>query len=330
MLLKVRDRTDQGIRRTVDLKALEVFVRLCETRNMTQVGRELGVTQSAVSHIVRQMEKELGVQLVERSTRPLAITAAGDLLRKHAERLLGEAEMIESLVRSSGSEAVPFIALGLLDSLAATVGPPLVKGLSRHAKELSTMSANATRLREALVKRQLNMIVTCGEIEDVEGLTHHRLLREPFLLMMGPKTAQRCEGMALDQLAQKAPFVRPSSTSMTGMMIEQHLRRLKIKIPSRFEFDTADVLLATLAADFGWTIMPTMALMHMVHTPHQIVARSLPGLSLSRNLTLVVRDSEIRGIAETATGLTRDIVRTLVPRSLEAIDPQLLDAIEFY
>ena len=74
------------------LSALEAFVRLCELGSFSAVARDLRVRQSTVSKWIASLEDTLSVQLVQRSTRRLRITAAGEILLEDARAILASYE----------------------------------------------------------------------------------------------------------------------------------------------------------------------------------------------------------------------------------------------
>lgn len=79
---------------------LVVFTRVVEERSFTAAARRLGVTQSAVSQIVKRLEGELGIRLLSRSTRSLAPTAAGERLLDTLAPVIAEIEAeLEDLER---------------------------------------------------------------------------------------------------------------------------------------------------------------------------------------------------------------------------------------
>ena len=65
----------------IDMHAVQVFVAVAEEGSMSSAATKLGISQSGVSQIIRQLEEELGVVLVNRTTRPLALTPFGIALR---------------------------------------------------------------------------------------------------------------------------------------------------------------------------------------------------------------------------------------------------------
>lgn len=76
----------------IDLNELQFFVRICEARSVTSAAQRLGVPKSSVSRALTRLEKRLGVRLIERTTRSMALTEAGELYLERCMRMLDEAE----------------------------------------------------------------------------------------------------------------------------------------------------------------------------------------------------------------------------------------------
>jgi DNA-binding transcriptional LysR family regulator len=75
----------------VTLRQLQAFTGVYRTRSITRAARELGITQSAASLLIQQLEAQLGVKLFDRSTRSVQPTLAADEAVHAAERMLGDA-----------------------------------------------------------------------------------------------------------------------------------------------------------------------------------------------------------------------------------------------
>src|ERR1700759_2060725 len=90
----------------VDLRALQAFVAVCETRSMTEAARVLGVTQSAVSQLIASLEREQGVSLFDRDFRPVRPNAAGKILFEQAGALLEHAQAVALNVRAAAKTGV--------------------------------------------------------------------------------------------------------------------------------------------------------------------------------------------------------------------------------
>jgi len=77
------------------LGSLNAFVQAAEARSFTVAGRQLGVSSSAIGKAVARMEKRLGVRLLHRSTRSIALTAEGALFLERCRRIFSEIEAAE-------------------------------------------------------------------------------------------------------------------------------------------------------------------------------------------------------------------------------------------
>lgn len=83
-----------------DLRRLRAFHAVAETGSFSAAGLELGYAQSVVSHHVAALERELGLTLINRATRPVSVTDAGARLARHAESVLGHVAAAEDELRA--------------------------------------------------------------------------------------------------------------------------------------------------------------------------------------------------------------------------------------
>ena len=74
----------------IDSRQLSAFVTLARAGSFTLAAQELNLTQSAVSHTMKALERDVGCRLLERVNRRVTLTPAGEQLREHAERILAE------------------------------------------------------------------------------------------------------------------------------------------------------------------------------------------------------------------------------------------------
>lgn len=278
----------------LDLRALDIFVTVVEAGGMTAASQQKGITQSAVSQAVSGLEKKMGVQLMDRSVRPPALTPAGRTLFERARSLIDTARETSFMVRAHQQRSLPRLNVGMVDSFGITVGPHLVRELSDEALEWSVWSGLTKLHVKRLFTREVDVIITEGSVDTEERIISRRLLKEPFVLAL-PKSY---EGPLdnLRELAKEIPLVRYSSRSLTGINIESHLRRLGVEVGRKFEFDTADATLAMVGVGIGWAITTPLCLLQAkAHLPN-IRCEPLPGPSFSRSLMLATRRHELESL----------------------------------
>ena len=115
----------------IDLRRLHVFRAVATQRSFSAAASALNYTQSSVSQHVTNLERELGVTLLDRGARPVRLTDAGEIVLDHAEDLLGRAATIErELAGLAGGEAGT-LRLGGFFTAWATFMPAAVAAYSR-------------------------------------------------------------------------------------------------------------------------------------------------------------------------------------------------------
>jgi DNA-binding transcriptional LysR family regulator len=119
-----------------DLSALSVFLTVAEEHSFTKAAKRLGVSPSAISHSMRELEEEIGVRLLSRTTRSVALTDAGEHLRTRLHPAFNE--IGEALGQVSGLRNKPAGRVRLLvPRLAAnTVLAPKLGQFARDYPEI--------------------------------------------------------------------------------------------------------------------------------------------------------------------------------------------------
>src|ERR1700712_4187567 len=162
-----------------DLRALEVFLALCETRTMVAAARRLGLTQPAVSQIIGELETRIGVMLFDRLMRPLALTPSGLVLRDRAVFLLSEARQIGPLLRQGSDTRLLLVRIGLVDSLQRAALPALAADLAERATQAIFLSGLTPSHSTALLTRQIDLSLGVDDLADIQGLERWPLVEEP-------------------------------------------------------------------------------------------------------------------------------------------------------
>src|SRR5947209_2111406 len=101
----------------MQFEALKVFCDVARLRNISQAATVNGLTQSAVSHIVRQLEKHLEVELIDRSTRPLQLTDPGKVYYDGCKGLLEQFGALEASVRNAQDQFAASVRVAAIYSV---------------------------------------------------------------------------------------------------------------------------------------------------------------------------------------------------------------------
>jgi DNA-binding transcriptional LysR family regulator len=110
----------------MEIRPLQSFIALAEEGQFTAAARKLNIVQSGLSVTIKEMEQELGVQLVNRTTRNLSLTHAGELFLEYARSSLATLNDGMQAVRSQDGVVRGRLHLGILQSLGPYVDLPAV------------------------------------------------------------------------------------------------------------------------------------------------------------------------------------------------------------
>ncbi|MGU7770408.1 LysR family transcriptional regulator [Burkholderia sp. MR1-5-21] len=304
----------------IDMHAVQVFVAVAEEGSMSAAATRMGISQSGVSQIIRQLEDELGVVLVNRTTRPLALTPFGIALRNRGAVLSEEIANLKAQVVEAGQGIKPDLRIGLVDSFASTCGSVFTKNLLNKVTQLSIRTGLSPQQGEALLRRDLDLIVTSDPLIDANDVVRYRLFSERYFVIT-PKDLRKPVRTLEDlrALANSLPIVRFNRTSQVGMQIERYLRRIEVRAPNRLELDNADALTSMVAEGIGWAITSPMCFLQAVTHAERVTTHVVENMGLERSLYLVARRDEYNAFFDDACDTAHDVIETSFLPRLKAL-----------
>lgn len=114
----------------IELRHLRAFVAVAEELNFTRAAKRLFIAQQALSAQIRQLEDRIGAKLLERNTRSVSLTAAGEVLLGQARLLLADADTVVAATRAAGATRTP-LTVGFV---AAVNHPEMSHALDRFSE----------------------------------------------------------------------------------------------------------------------------------------------------------------------------------------------------
>src|SRR5437763_16627733 len=120
----------------ITLRQLRYLVALAEHRHFGKAAEACSVTQPALSMQIRELEKNLGVDLVERRPAELILTEVGAEVAERAERVLAAAHDLAEFARHSGRLLTGRLRLGVIPTLGPYMLPRILPALQRRFPEL--------------------------------------------------------------------------------------------------------------------------------------------------------------------------------------------------
>ncbi len=173
----------------MDLRQLRYLVALAEEGNFTRAAASAHVAQPALSQQIRRLEDELGLALVERTTRRVALTEAGGMLVVRARRILTELEAASAELEAVRGMYTGHVTLGAMH----TMGPvdlslAVAMFAERHPEVLFTVREQSSEeMAEMLRVDELDLaFLSVTERVESHGLGLHRLVLEELVAVLPP------------------------------------------------------------------------------------------------------------------------------------------------
>ena len=194
-----------------ELRRLRYFVAVATERNFTRAAERLHVAQPALSRQVRLLERELGVDLLRRTTREVTLTEAGRFLLDRAPGLLNASDDLWRSVRSFAAGEQGSVVLGYGTSAGYETAPRLLEAIARElpALEVSARVMTTAEILDAVGEGAIDAgLVRCPPAR--EGLEARVVRREPQGVLMRRDHALAAEpSVALEQLGDAPLLLHP-------------------------------------------------------------------------------------------------------------------------
>jgi DNA-binding transcriptional LysR family regulator len=313
--------------RPLDLRALQVFVAVCDSGNMTAAAKSLGITQSAVSQHIQQLEDFVGTRLLDRAMRPIRPTPAGAVLAERGRQMLAEAKTTTTIVRRVGSEVLSELRVGIIASLSKTFLTQFAGMVSDHSGQpnLAIWSGLESEHSEAFLDRKLDIIISANPMLESRSIERHELLTEKFVIIVPKELARDNVDVTVKSLCERLPLVRFSSRTLSGTLIEQYLRRSRNAPRAHLEFDVPTAIVESVSGGRGWAIINPLDLAFAGDRTVTELVKVLPlrSPSLEQKLYLISRKDEFGKTPAHFAQLARQILADHYVAKISQIEPWL-------
>jgi DNA-binding transcriptional LysR family regulator len=310
-----------------ELRSLEIFLSVCDHGTMSAAARTMGLTQSAVSQTINDLELRTKTNLFDRDVRPLGLTLSGVVLRQRASALLADARQIAPLLLEVRRGKLPLIRVGLIDSFSRLLVPRLPDHLLQLADHVSFVSGLTSSHVDDILGRRLDILLGVDEFDSLEGLESWPLIEEPYLLIAPPDTPAPTTVDDLAELSRSLTFVRFHPRRKIGVSIDRHLRRLGLELPRIYEFDTPFGVASTVARGKAWAITTPLCIFEAGDLVHRFTCLPLPGPGFKRRLSLISRVRELARVPRDAADFTVNLLTGDLLPMIGALAPGLAASI---
>ena len=282
----------------MNLRDLRYLVALADERHFGKAAERCFVSQPTLSAQVRKLEEYLGVPLVERQPKRVALTPTGEKVVRRARTLLQEADAIVDLARTDRDPLAGALKLALIPTVGPYLLPHVVGRLRKELPRLKLMlyEYQTEPLLQKLRAGDIDLGIVALPVV-IDGLEAAELYDEPFMLAVPAAHALAdVERVKIDDLRGETLLLLEDGHCLRDQALEV-CSRIRVNEAQDYRATSLETLRQMVAAGHGVTLLPELAAETSVGTARGLRIKPFARPAPSRTLGAVWRKSTTRGPA---------------------------------
>ena len=244
----------------VTLRQLRVFRAAAQERNFSRTGAAVGLTQPAVSRSILELESQLGLKLLDRTTREVVLTEAGASLAARLDRVLDELDQTLQDVSGMASGRRGKVRVASSPTLSAHLMPACIAACARREPDIELVLLD--RVQQDVLDSVRGGEVDFGVVIEpsaADDLQSETILVDPFVLVVAPDHAwARRRGVRWQELADR-PLVLLDHSSGSRRLIDDALRAHGVVPRVAQQLGHPTTVFRMIEAGIGIGVMPALA-----------------------------------------------------------------------
>ncbi|MFC3531361.1 LysR family transcriptional regulator [Vogesella facilis] len=245
----------------ITLRQLRAFLAVSQHGGFGRAGERVGLTQSAISRSIRELEEQLGVKLLDRTTREVLLTASGQRLTAQLSRVLDELDGVLAEARQAGEQAKGTVRVASSPTLSASLMPTCLAACGQRYPQLQLQILDQVQ--------RLNLAsVLAGEVDfglvveprTQPGLEGEAVLSDPFCLVLRDDHPLAAQPSVQWRQLQDAPLVLLDGNSGSRPLIEAALAAQGVTAQVVQQLGHSSAVFRVVEAGIGISVSPRLAL----------------------------------------------------------------------
>ena len=268
------------------IKTLKNFLAITRHKSVAAAAREIGLTAAAAGQQLQQLEKEIGLELFDRTKRSLTLNAHGRSLIEPIQEIVARYEALGSSLKSdlSGTIVLGALVSTLMGAFGKTLNELKQSFPSLEVKLIAGLSSDF--LDQVLESSLDAAIVTESPYTLPQNVQWTELYKEPMILISPVSPSKRKTGAS--NTDPKLPFIRFERNTWTGHLVDQTIKANKLLIQEGMELNSVEAIIELVRQGLGYSIVPKLANISW-ENDRQLRIQDLPGKTIYRKVGLLER-----------------------------------------
>lgn len=305
----------------LDSRQLRAFQELARQGSFTAAAKNLNLTQSAVSHSIKALENTLDVSLFQRLGKSVRLTPPGEVLLKHADRILSRMTRAQDEITLLERPGHGRLRIGATVTISQYVLPSVLRELRESFPNFDINIATADS-RELMRQLEIGDIDVAVALENSysDKLNAERLFEDQIQMAVSPMHPfANLKNLSSEELARES-FIFYSQNSETFRLLEQQSQDNGINIKTAMQVGSMAAIKEMAKIGIGVGLLSPWVAEHEIRNG-SLLFRPLPWKSRVRQWA-IHRDPrhEIQMIEDVFIGICRDVVGTLLLRTKRLLE----------
>jgi DNA-binding transcriptional LysR family regulator len=243
----------------VEFRQLKYYEAVARTLNFSKAAEELHIAQPPLSRQIQNLEDDLGVLLIDRSTRPLKLTDAGAFMYEQAVQVMARMEEIKRSTKRIGNERKRWMGVGYVPSILYTPIPKRIQVFATSNKQIEVSLHELTSLEQCEALKSGRIDVGFGRLAIQDDAIANRILGDEPLVLAVSSNSVFAEQLivSLKDLINETLILYPSAPRPS--FADQVLRQFKVRgleVHNTYETNGVQTAIGLVAAGMGVTLVP--------------------------------------------------------------------------
>ncbi len=254
----------------LNLYQIQSFVTVISEGSMTGAADKLFLTQPAISQQIRNLEDDLGVELLVRGVRQIKPTLQGEVLYDYAKKILQMAQQAEIAVRAMGAELKGQLRVGTLNSIGVHLMSSIVARLLKHNPELNLKIEynRGEELVRSFKKGLLDVLILPDTEEQfgesLDNVEQKFLLKEEMWLVGSGKDTDIPRQISMKDYGSYPVITFSGEYPHFNQKLETKMQALGIEESPIFESSNVGTLKRVIENGLGWGFLPSSSIRKQV------------------------------------------------------------------
>ncbi|MDB3376046.1 LysR family transcriptional regulator [Clostridioides difficile] len=272
------------------IRSLEIFVKVAECGKMSEVARNMYITQSSVSQAISEIEKEYGVKLLDRISKKLYLTEAGKKLLGYGRHLLAVNEEMNDCMKHCAKNIR--IRVGATVTVGTCVISPIMLELYKVNPliEPEVFVEDTRLIAKKLLNSELDIAIVEGKIKHPDIVTKSIINDNLVLICSHKHEFYKRDSIKVSELSNQ-PLIMRELGSGTRAQLEKQLKELKIPMNIRWSCYNSEAILRAVVDNFGIAVISELLIEDYLKK-HLLWACDIEGINLHRTFDIAYHRSK--------------------------------------